>query len=81
MYVCMCVCMYVCMCIHVVRKTDNVPSRLLPIRQWPRTSCAQVHELAWGHWRIGNNRKGTLSVFLTTSIDYAHLTSYSDDFR
>ena len=26
-----------------------------------RTSCAQVHELPWGPWRIGNNREGTLS--------------------
>ena len=33
-----------------------------------RTSCPQVHELPWGHWRIGNNREGTLSVFLTTYI-------------
>ena len=33
-----------------------------------RTSCAQVHELPWGHWRIGNNREGTLSVFLTIYI-------------
>ena len=33
-----------------------------------RISCAQVHELSWGHWRIGNNREGTLSVFLTIYI-------------
>ena len=34
------------------------------------TSCAKVHELPWGHWQmwIGNNRDGTLSVFLTTYI-------------
>ena len=31
--------------------------------------------LPWGHWRIGNNREGTLSVFLMTYIYYAHLTS------
>ena len=36
-------------------------------RQCARTSCAQVHELPWGHWRIDNNREG-LSVFLTTYI-------------
>ena len=28
-----------------------------------RTSCVQVYELTWGHWRIGNNREGTLSVY------------------
>ena len=39
------------------------------------TSCAQVHELPWGHWQIGNNREGTLCVFLTTYIYYARLTS------
>ena len=33
-----------------------------------RTSCAQVHELLWHHWRIGNNLEGTLSVFSTTYI-------------
>ena len=69
----------------VVKKTNNVPSRLPPIRQWPhdvsctwahvvqfhslemcsRASCAQLHELPRGHWRIGNNRDGKLSVFLT----------------
>ena len=38
-------------------------------------SSAQVHELPWGHWRIDNNRKGILCVFLTTNIFYAHLTS------
>ena len=32
------------------------------------TSCAQVHELPWDHWRISNNREGTLSVFLTIYI-------------
>ena len=31
-----------------------------------RTSGAQVHELPWSHWRIGNNREGTLSDFLNT---------------
>ena len=40
-----------------------------------RTSCAQVHELPWGHWHIGNNREGTLSVFLSTYMHYTHLTS------
>ena len=73
--------------IYVVKKTGDVPSWLLPIRQrltpcltcWAlfgslvpamfnRTPCAQVHELPWGHWRIGNNREGTLPVFLTTYI-------------
>ena len=33
-----------------------------------RTSNAQVHELLWSHWQIGNNREDTLSVFLTTYI-------------
>ena len=33
-----------------------------------RTSCAQVNELPWGHWQIGNNLEGTLSVFLNTYI-------------
>ena len=59
--------------IYVVKKTDNVPSRLLPICQWPHgNSCtwthAQVHELPWGHWQIGNKREGTLSLFLTLSL-------------
>ena len=40
-----------------------------------RTSYAQVHELPWGHWWIGNNREGRLSVFLTTCIYYVHLIS------
>ena len=48
--------------ISVVRKTDNVPSRLLPIRQWPMVTHALMH-------------LGSLSVFLTTYIYYAHLTS------
>ena len=41
-----------------------------PMVTWAlgRTSCAQVHELRWGYWRIGNNQEGTLSVFLTTYI-------------
>ena len=30
------------------------------------TSCAQVFELPWGHWRIGSNQEDTLSVVLTT---------------
>ena len=85
---------------YIVKKPDNVPSRLLPISQWPhgnsctwahdvhgnsinitvtpchnRTSCAQVHELPWGHWQIGNNWEGTLCVFLTTYIYYAYLAS------
>ena len=38
-------------------------------------SCAQVHELPWGHWRIGNNREGTLSVFFTTYI-YIYIYIY-----
>ena len=33
-----------------------------------RASCAQVHELPWGHWRIANNRESALSIFLTTYI-------------
>ena len=57
--------------IFVVKKTENVLSRWLPIRQWSHsncTSCAQVHELPFGHWWIGNNQEGTLFVFLTTYI-------------
>ena len=38
-----------------------------------RTSCAQVHELLWGQWWIGNNGEGTLSVFLTRYIKYIHI--------
>ena len=30
--------------------------------------CAQVHELPQGHWQIGTNLVGTLSVFWTTDI-------------
>ena len=59
----------------VVKNIENVPSRLLPIHQWPHASCVPVHELPWGHCRIDNNREGTLFVFLTTYIYYAHLTS------
>ena len=39
------------------------------------TSCAQVHELPWGNWQIGNNQEGTFSVFLTSYIYYTHLSS------
>ena len=50
--------------VWVVKKTDNVPSQLLPIRQWLHgNSCAQMHELPWGHWRIGNNQEGILCLF------------------
>lgn len=31
-------------------------------------SCSQVHGLPRDHWRIGNNREGTLSFFLTTQF-------------
>ena len=41
-----------------------------------RTSCAQLHELPWSHLRIGNNREGTLSVFLTLYI-YIHIYIYT----
>ena len=34
--------------------------------------CDRVHESPWGHWRIDNNREGTLSVFFTS---YVHFTS------
>ena len=39
-------------------------------------SCAQVHELPWGHWQIANNQEGTLSVFLTTYI-YIYVYIYN----
>ena len=42
------------------------------IAMYNRTSYAQMNETPWGHWRIGNNREGTLSVFLTTYI--LHIT-------
>ena len=29
----------------VVKNIENVPSRLLPIHQWPHASCVPVHEL------------------------------------
>ena len=29
------------------------------------TSCAQAHELPWGHWWIGHDQKDSLSVSLT----------------
>ena len=36
--------LYIYMCVCVVKKTDNVPSRLLPIRQWPHgSSCTRAH--------------------------------------
>ena len=35
-----------------------------------RASCVKLHELPWGLWRIGNNREGKLSIFLTT---YVHI--------
>ena len=34
-----------------------------------------MHELPWSNFTIGNNREGTLSVFLAAYIYYAHLTS------
>ena len=39
-----------------------------------RTSCAQVHELPWDHWWIGNNWEGTMSVFLS----YMHMDNQKD---
>ena len=36
-----------------------------------RTSCAQAHELPWGHWWIGKNRRRAHCL----SLYYAHLTS------
>ena len=32
------------------------------------TSCAQVYEFLWDHWRIDNNWNCTLSLFLTMYI-------------
>ena len=39
-----------------------------------RTSCAQVHELPWDHWWIGNNWEGTMSFFLS----YMHVDNQKD---
>ena len=58
------------MYIYVVKKTDNVPSRLLPILQWP-----QSNSCTWAHGWIGNNQEGTLSFFLTTYI-YIYIYTY-----
>ena len=34
------------MYIYIVKKTDSVPSRLLPIRQWPHdNSCTWAHDI------------------------------------
>ena len=33
------------------------------------------HGLPWGRWQIGNNREGTLSVFLTTYM-YIYIYIY-----
>ena len=62
------------------KETDNVSSRSLIIRQLPhgnsctwvhdvRLSCARLHELPWGQWRIGNNRESILSAFLYMHIE------------
>ena len=40
------------------------------------TSCAQEHELPWGHWWIGNNQEGTLHIVFLTIYTYATLTIY-----
>ena len=57
--------------VHVVKKTDNVSSRLLPVRQWPHGNYALGH-MMYAH----DEREDTLSVLLTTYIYYAHhLTS------
>ena len=55
-YMCVYVCMYVCMYLYIfiyiyiiyilVKKTGNVPSRLLPICQWPHgNSCTWAHDI------------------------------------
>ena len=31
-------------------------------------SCAQVYELPWDHWRIGNNQEGTLYLYFIYHI-------------
>ena len=36
------------------------------------SKCMSYHG---GHWQIGNNREGTVSVFLTTHISYAQLNT------
>ena len=43
-----------------------------------RTSCDKVHELQWRHWRISNNREGTLSAFLATFIHVSNFNKLSD---
>ena len=39
-----------------------------------RASCAQVHGILRGHWRIGINRGGILSVFLTTNRNIYYIS-------
>ena len=37
---------YIFIYIYIVKKTDNMPSRLLPIYQWPHgNSCTWVHDV------------------------------------
>ena len=37
---------YICIYIYSVKKTDNVPSRLLPIRKWLHgNSCSWAHDV------------------------------------
>ena len=67
MYVHVCICMsiycilYLCICVCV--------SIYIYIYIYIKS------ELPWGHWRIGNNRDGTLSVFLTTHT-HTHIYTY-----
>ena len=49
--------MYVC--IYIVKKTDNVPPRLLPISQWPHdNSCTWADDVQL-HIAGTNEPKGT----------------------
>ena len=43
-----------------------------------RQSCAQVHELPWGHCRIGNNREG---LFFFLVVDTAIEKEIVESFR
>ena len=66
--------------IYAVKETDNLPCWLLPTHQWPHdnsctwahdawlehncTLCAQVNELSWGHWLIGNNPYTYIHIYI-----------------
>ena len=43
-------------------------------------SCAQVHELPWGHWQIGNNQDGKLYIYIYIYIYHIYYIDMNNIF-